>query len=340
MSESANVRSIEALSELRGALARFTGEAQSSLNAAQLEIRRTLEWLAERQRHWQRQVRRWQQEALRAQSALTRCENSRYYDDETGEYHAPDCSAYEEALYDAERNLRQAERELRTVQQAIQAVERAAADYQRQAQRLTTILGSDVPKAAALLASSIAILESYLAMSPPSGGTETSDPTTTVRAEQANTLADLGENIVELVELARTAQKDASSSNIRGKTVAVVVGLRTISGWSKREGYIQKTDEVMLRSNQIGYQLRKDKLRDQGVHGRYNASHAEKQAYEVSPNQPIGVSKPMCRDCRLYFRFLAQHVGELQVISDPNITRIFHSNGSVTIVKSDNTLVT
>ena len=191
-----------------------------------------------------------------------------------------------------------------------------------------------------LLSKSIAILESYVAMSMPSGGTESSDATTTVTAEQASTLADLGENAVELVELARTAQKDASSSYTGGKTVAVVAGEQTISGWTKRKGYIQKTAEVMLRSDQIGYQLKNDYLRDQGVNGRYNASHAEKQAYEVAPNQPIGVSRLMCLDCRIYFRLLAQHVGESQVISDPDITRIFYSDGRVIVIRSDNSLVT
>ncbi|MGB0383839.1 MAG: hypothetical protein ACPGWR_03365 [Ardenticatenaceae bacterium] len=170
MSQSANVRSIQALSDLRGALGRFSGEAQTSLNAAQLEIRRTLEWLAERQRHWQRQVRRWQEEVSRAQSALARCQNSGYYDHRTGRSHAPDCRPYEQALRQAQRYLGQAESELRTVQQAIKAVQQAAADYQRQAQRLATIVGSDVPKAAALLGRSIATLQSYVAMSAPSSG--------------------------------------------------------------------------------------------------------------------------------------------------------------------------
>ena len=136
MSGSANVRSIQTLSDFKSALARFVGDAQSSLNAAQLEIRRTLEWLAQRQNHWRRQVQRWQDEVERTRMMLNRCQDSPYYDHRTGRSYSSDCRPYEEALFQAQRYLRQAEAELHTVQQANKALQQAVADYQRQAQRL------------------------------------------------------------------------------------------------------------------------------------------------------------------------------------------------------------
>ncbi len=45
MSPSAHVQSIQALSDLKDALGRFSGEAQEALNAAEMEIRRTFDWL-------------------------------------------------------------------------------------------------------------------------------------------------------------------------------------------------------------------------------------------------------------------------------------------------------
>jgi predicted nucleic acid-binding Zn-ribbon protein len=170
VSASANVRSIQALSDLRGAWARFASEAYESLKAAEMQIRRTLEWLTERERYWQRQVSRCQEAVARAQSALARGQNSGSYDHRTGRSYVPDCRQYEQALYQAQRYLRQAQSELRTVLQAIKAVQQATADYQRQAQRLATMLRGDMPKGAALLGRSIAILQSYVAMSAPSGG--------------------------------------------------------------------------------------------------------------------------------------------------------------------------
>lgn len=94
----------------------------------------------------------------------------------------------------------------------------------------------------------------------------------------------------------------------------------------------------MQRAREIGYQL-PIALFDRGVPGRYHASHAETQAYEVAPNQPIGVSKVMCPNCRSYFRYLAHYVQKVQVVSDPDVTRIFFSDGTVGVVHFDNTVV-
>jgi hypothetical protein len=151
-------------------------------------------------------------------------------------------------------------------------------------------------------------------------------------------LNDLDEAVVERVSAARIAQQNTKAISAGKKTVAEVAGQHTISGWTSRRGYVQKTNEVMQRARQMGYQLRIS-LFDQGVAGRYDASHAEKQAYEVAPNQPIGVSKRMCPNCRAYFRYLAQYMQTVQVVSDPNLTRIFFSDGRVGVVHSDNSVV-
>ena len=58
MTTGANVLAIHALDELRSALGAFSSEAQQVLGAAAQEIQRTQDWLAERQAHWQREVRR------------------------------------------------------------------------------------------------------------------------------------------------------------------------------------------------------------------------------------------------------------------------------------------
>ena len=56
MSSPVNVRAIHALDDLRGALTRFAGDAREPLRAAEMEIRRTLDWLQERSHYWHRQV--------------------------------------------------------------------------------------------------------------------------------------------------------------------------------------------------------------------------------------------------------------------------------------------
>jgi hypothetical protein len=167
MGMSANVLSVQALEDLKAALARFGGEAHEALNAAQLEIRRTLDWLAERLQYWQNEVRRRQQLLAQAQAALARCRASGMRDPKTGAYREPPCTAEWEAARQAEARLREAEAELRSVQHWKQAVEQAAADYGRQAGRLATQLNCELPKASALLGRKVATLQSYVLMGAP-----------------------------------------------------------------------------------------------------------------------------------------------------------------------------
>jgi len=185
MSVSANVRSIQALGEMKGALKRFRQESQQALNGADLSIRRTLEWLEERHRYWQREVRRRQKIVARARAALTTCQNSSYVNSK-GVYIRPNCSAEERALLKAQLRLREAESELRNVRQWAKLVQQATTDYQRQAQRLTTFLRSDLLKATGLLDRSITILQSYAEMSGSSGGISvpTSSPSSTLADEE------------------------------------------------------------------------------------------------------------------------------------------------------------
>ncbi|MFQ5342053.1 MAG: hypothetical protein ACE5F6_10960 [Anaerolineae bacterium] len=169
MSPSANVLAIHALEELKVALGRFGGEAQAALRTAEQEIRRTLEWLQERQAHWEREVRRRQEEVRQARAALERCRASARHDPKTGRSHVPDCSRYEHALAQARGCLREAEAELRNVREWSRQVQQTAADYQRQAQRLAAMLSNDLPKATALLGRKITTLQPYVAMTAPAG---------------------------------------------------------------------------------------------------------------------------------------------------------------------------
>lgn len=193
MSQSANVRSVQALGELKGALSCFQGEAQDALQAAEQEIQRTLDWLQERLNHWRNEVSRRQEEVARAGTALTRCQASGYTDRD-GRYHAPNCSAYEQALRRAQSRLREAEAELRNVQEWTRRVQQANGNYQRQAQRLATVLNGDLPRGTALLGRKIAILHSYTALqAPPVAGVPA--PVTAAQALVATALISMLTNL-------------------------------------------------------------------------------------------------------------------------------------------------
>ncbi|WP_439329356.1 hypothetical protein [Corallococcus sicarius] len=109
-------------------------------------------------------------------------------------------------------------------------------------------------------------------------------------------------------------------------------GTKTLSGWSEKPGYTQTTEGVLELSDAMKFPLRANKLLDQGVPGRYAASHAEPQMSVARPNEPIGVSKEMCTSCQAYFKVLASQRNATQVVEDPAVVRIFMPNGSVVVL--------
>ena len=172
---SAHVLSIQALEEFKGHLTRFNAQAQEILNATEIEIRRTLDWLQERLNYWRNEVRRRQEILAQAERALAACRAGGWYD-KNGYYHEPPCTAQWEAVRRARTYLAEAEAELRTVQEWTRLVERQAEEYHRQAQRLKAWLGGELPKANAFLERKITTLQSYVAMGISSGGYVTTPP--------------------------------------------------------------------------------------------------------------------------------------------------------------------
>ncbi|MBI3739516.1 MAG: hypothetical protein HY258_10765 [Chloroflexi bacterium] len=207
MSSGANVHSIQALADFKGALANFKAEARAALDAAAQEIMRTTDWLEGRLRYWQAEVQRKQQEAARAEAALAACQRSGTYDRE-GHYHPPNCSRHESAVLKAKQALREAQTELQKAQHWVSVVKQAVADYQRQAQRLSAIVGQDLDRAGALLGRKIAILESYATLSAPSGNE-------LPQSESA------GAN--DITDLDPSSSETLSTSQKIGKAVAITV---------------------------------------------------------------------------------------------------------------------
>ncbi len=161
---SAHVRSIQALDDLKAAFSRFGYEAQEALNATEIELRRTLDWLQERFNYWRNEVRRREQILAQAERALAACRASGYYDPKTGAYYEPPCTAQWEAVRRARVHLQEAQAELRNVQEWTRLVQQAAGDYRRQAQRLYAWLNGELPKATASLGRSATILSAYISL--------------------------------------------------------------------------------------------------------------------------------------------------------------------------------
>jgi len=137
------------------------------------------------------------------------------------------------------------------------------------------------------------------------------------------------------------ARAQVEAKNLTSNKTVASDGNKTVSGWSEPpEGYSQATPEdVAAHSKKIGHELKPAGANDQinrgGFPGKYNASHAEKQMALASPNEPAGVSKPMCSDCIEFYKAQAKYSGQPQTVTDPDMTRVFNTDGTVTEIPKE-----
>jgi hypothetical protein len=93
--------------------------------------------------------------------------------------------------------------------------------------------------------------------------------------------------------------------------------ISTHSGWSRRPGFLQGTDQALQLAKEMGFEFSPHQYDPISSPGKYYASHAEVQLAALAPNQPIGVSNPVCLECQRFFTQLASFSGETQIVKDP-----------------------
>ncbi len=164
MSSQATVHSIDALKELRTALALYGEDTLGALGAVEAEVRRTMRWLQdERPYYWQEQIKRRREQVGLAKSELFRRQLQKRPD------YTPPMSEQKENLRKAEASLQDAEKRLAMVRKWQPLYKQAVLEYHASVQRLKDLSASDVPRAVNLLSRLIDALESYLRFAPPSG---------------------------------------------------------------------------------------------------------------------------------------------------------------------------
>jgi len=164
MSNQADVQSIEALKELRVAMALFGEEALGALGAVEMEVRRTVQWLQhDRRLYWSDQIKRRREQVAMAKSEVFRRELQKTPD------YSPSCSEQKELLRKAEASLREAEMKAALVKKWEPALQQAVFEYHGTTRRIKDLASGDVPRAMARLERMIDALEAYLRVAPPSG---------------------------------------------------------------------------------------------------------------------------------------------------------------------------
>jgi hypothetical protein len=162
MGRSARVTSIETVERFRNALCEFAKDAKDSLGAVDMQIRRTFDWLTERLKHWQHEVRVRQEELVRAKIELT----SRKYANRDGK--GPGTTDQEKAFRKAQARLQEAEDKVAACRRWHPLLDHAVKEYQGPARQLSSSLDLDLVHSLAILDQKLAALEAYLNLAPPS----------------------------------------------------------------------------------------------------------------------------------------------------------------------------
>lgn len=168
MDRSANVRSVEALKQLRTALLIFEGSARDAVTSLVLEVRKAVDWLeTDRAQYWPEQYRKASEALVEARSELDRRQLT------YGSEEPPSCIEQKKALERAKRRVRLCEQKMKAVKHWIRAVRDELDEFEGQVARVNECLDTDVPRGVANLERMVVALEKYLettaSTSPPSG---------------------------------------------------------------------------------------------------------------------------------------------------------------------------
>lgn len=153
MSNQIAVNSIDALKDLRVALALYGEDTLAALGAVGAEIRRTVFWLQqERPWYWQEQIKRRREEVASARAEVFRRQLAK----------SSSMSEQVENLKRAEASLADAERRLGLTRKWQFQLHHAVLEYQASIRRIKSLAAGDVPSAVNLLTRLIDSLEAYL----------------------------------------------------------------------------------------------------------------------------------------------------------------------------------
>jgi hypothetical protein len=185
MSLSANVRSVDALKDVKLALIAYAEDARAALTTVDMEVRRVRDWLEREQlSYWRNQIKRREEEVNMARSDLHRrrlsASNSEAISD----------TEQKEALRLAQRRLAEAEETVATIKRWIPVFDHASSEYRAHSQPLGDHLAGSFENTLVALDRMVNSLEAYAALrapetaryAPPGGSSEAAGGSTTTSA--------------------------------------------------------------------------------------------------------------------------------------------------------------
>jgi len=161
--QGANVKRISVLKELNSSLNGFSQSVAQNIRSVQREINSTLDWIAERERHWQGVVRQRQAELAQAERALALCKARP--PDKNGR--KPNCSQEADAVKRAKRALDEAQKTLQEVLKWRRTLDNQISAYIGQATRLQRTTNTTLSQASTFLKTKANDLGDYQSIRPP-----------------------------------------------------------------------------------------------------------------------------------------------------------------------------
>jgi hypothetical protein len=172
VSQSAQVRSVEAIARFRAALKVFQDEALGAIGQLEQQTGRALMWFdQEAPAAWKRHVRHGHDALGEARARLETCRNR------TVAGHRPYCYEERLAVEAAQRRLREAQEKVEVVHHWAVRMHRDTDEFRSRVGRLKRYLQGDLERTNALLERTLSALEQYLSRSPgsPEPDTEAND---------------------------------------------------------------------------------------------------------------------------------------------------------------------
>ena len=217
MSQSANVRSVEAIRDFRIVLTNFAEEARTALSSAEMEVRRTRDWLTRDQlTFWQAQIKRRNELLSMARTELYRRKLSQQGSDAVSD------TEQKEAVRIAQKKLEEAEQRVALIKRWIPVLEHAIAEYHATSQPLGDRLTGSLINGLTLLDRLVGTLEAYLATVAPSAPTFSTE--LDASSEAGSVASDRGPIAQQETEPSQTVEAEAKPESNEKVTQKAVQG--------------------------------------------------------------------------------------------------------------------
>jgi hypothetical protein len=166
MSDQADVKSIDTLAFVKGALAAFAHESGQAVSEVEIQGQRAVDWITvDQAAFWKAEVRRRTDHVNQARKDLEHCRTFKKVGD-----NAPSCIEEKKALDKAKQRLAHAEQKAEAVRRWTPVVQQQFRETCVRLVRFREVIDVDCPKALAQLERMLKALDAYRQTAAPTGG--------------------------------------------------------------------------------------------------------------------------------------------------------------------------